>query len=720
MTGTSRALRRLGVTGLGAAIISVGLVPLTEIAANAAVVYPTTTATSVSLSPDTDTAAANACNPFTITVGGPANRSVSVNIQQSVPAATAGTAAGAVVIGFCQPLAANPDSGPVTPVLAGPGTPGATTTAASPNPSSCTNTALAANTAGNVSCNTSYTDTNNDGSIVIGVTSNTAGSMSVNAFGDANANGAQDSGEPGDTSIKTWVANSQTATTDKITCTPATATNPTNSTHNFTCTVTDAAGNGLAGVTNVNYIVTSGPDATAVPTSCPTTANGTAGTTAGNTQCALVNNGQPGHDVIVVYLEQNSIVGQQSGEPSTTITKDWVQSASSGSTLSISCSPHQTATTPAAGTPPTGATANCQEDVATKSVTITATATNGSPATPQAGVVITFDNPPTQVGGAADAGDTESVSPTTCVTNSSGTCTATFTDTSPVDGEVFNVVAHLTRQGQASATATATITYHTATSNEARNVTLAPKTATQPQGGSQDFLATVTDRFGNPVPNTCLGFNETGAGHFANTNTFACGVPPFGGAAGTYDTQCVTSATGQCKVTVVSQTTESGIETVSVTIDANNYFSATTVECTAPADRTYATGGNSTTTPPGNASVGAKAGNCTDSGVVTWKSSTPPPTTKRVVVNLKLACFSHHKHKVTCVGQLSKAISGVTVIFYNGHGNKIGSDVTGSAGKAKLHIRGLRSGSHHKYQAHAKRSSRTFAADSKIARVTVK
>src|SRR5947208_11512601 len=129
MTGTSKALKRLGVTGLSAALMSTGLAAFTAVAANA-VVYPTTTATSVAISPTSDTAANGECNKFTLTVAAK-GASVSVNIQQSVPANAAGVAAGADIIGFCQPLASNPDAGP-TATQAGPGT-GVTTTGSSPS-----------------------------------------------------------------------------------------------------------------------------------------------------------------------------------------------------------------------------------------------------------------------------------------------------------------------------------------------------------------------------------------------------------------------------------------------------------------------------------------------------------------------------------------------------------------------------------------------------------
>jgi len=705
MTGTSKALKRLGVTGLGAAVMFAGLVPLTELAANAAA-YPITTATSVSLSPDSDTAANGECNPFTVTIA-PTNGSVSVNIQQSIPAAAAPTA---TTIGFCNPTTSPEGNSTVT--QAGPEASAAGTTTTAAVNGTCTNNNNTAAAAGNVSCDTTYTDTNNDGKVTFGVTSNQPGTMSVTAFGDANGNGAADVGEAKDTSTKTWVVNNKNASSDKISCSPTSATNPAGAPagHTIKCVVTDANGNALAGADNVKFVVTSGPDTNATPQGCSTTTDGTAGSVPGESTCVLNNGGTPGHDVVSIYLEQNGVSGQQAGEPSTTVTKDWVLAAPSTSTLTISCSPNQTGSTA-----PPGATANCTEPLTQNNVTLTALVQNGSPAQPVANVIVQFGQP-VDIGG-ADAGDTESVSPTTCTTGANGQCSVTFNDTTPTNGEHVRVTGTLPTQGGGNPTATVDITYHAATRNEARNITVAPKTATQTSGGSQDFVATVTDRIGSPVPGVCVGFTEGGPGHFANTDTIACLVAPPFSTAGSYQTTCITSSAGQCTVTVVSQSTESGNETVTATIDANNYpggAAGNRVECSAPADRTFTGTNNSTTTPPGDPATGAPAGNCSASGVVTWRTSTPPPPHRRVAISLKLSCFSHAKHHVTCVAQTRpSAYAGVKVIFYNGKGNRVGTDLTGRAGKAKLHLSGFKSGSKHRFQAHAKRSARTHSADSK-------
>jgi len=102
---------------------------------------------------------------------------------------------------------------------------------------------------------------------------------------------------------------------------------------------------------------------------------------------------------------------------------------------------------------------------------------------------------------------------------------------------------------------------------------------------------------------------------------------------------------------------------------------------------------------------------------VTWqKSVTPPPG--RQAVKGKISCFSHHPHHATCVVQLTPAFRGITVVFFTKKGHRITSDVTGRAGKARMHLAHLKSGKH-KYYAHIRHSARTFSATTKLATVFV-
>lgn len=743
MTGTSKAYKRLGVAGLGTVVAFAGLVPLTEVAAFAAV-QP---ATSVSLSPDTDTAAVGTCNAFTATVApaDPANPAqITVNIQEAVPA---NTAAKAEAIGFCNPSASA--EGNPTAATVGPGTPGSNTeagvTAAPPATAanSCDNTTGGnPSAASNVSCNTTYTDTNGDGKIVFGVASTTPGTMTVNAFGETvNANGAQDAGEPGDTSTKTWVANSS-ANTNKISCTPATASNPAGTTHNFTCTVTDANGVALAGQ-KVGFTVASGPDAgagytpattaaiaqsknstnsplTASNAICDTaTANGTAGSTEGTANCSYDNNGQPGTDNITVWVESNDTSGLQAGEPTTTITKTWVTAAAAGSQISVSCGQNTTSTTNGAGGA-TNTSSTCQDPTSDGSVTFTATVTNGVPAQPQSGVLVTWGitqnnggNTTPANGTLEPAGETESLSDTSCLTNSSGQCSVTLTDATPTEGEAITVTGTVkTQTGQSQATGTKV--WHDPSVGEARNIVVDPETQSGVSGGAATLNATVTDRFTNPVKGVQVDWTETGPGAFRSGTT------------------CTTDATGKCSIEVTSLGTETGAETVTGTI----HNSASTSECAAPADKSQydATGfdasaanvtanANSTNgTTFANSAPGAPAGACSDSGTVNWaKQVTPPPAKTKITALIN--CFSPKKHVLKCKVKEGPAKAGLTVVFKRKTASgvhKIGVSVTNSNGVAKITKRHLKRHKIWRVFAHVRSTSTTTGATTGTDRTRIK
>jgi len=653
MTGTSRALKRLGVTGLSAAIATIGLVPLTATNAFAAI-GPTT---HVALDKHTDTASVGqasgtegTCNAFTATID--ASSTVTVQIAEPLGRSSQGTH----FMGFCQP--SNPAHGQTTDAgtaLQTPGTPGQNTlidangnceTKADANLTPAPTSATAPATYG-VSCYATFTDDNanggiaGDGKVVFGVFSTDAGTMSIDAFGDTNANGVHDQGETaGDTATKTWVATDQNNTADKISCTPPTATNPVNGTHVITCIVTNSAGVAIPDATNVKYIISSGPDSgpnfNSNPTDCDVTGNNDAnnGTqtfggpggaaetnAAGETVCVLNNNGQPGTDSVTVYLEQNGQTGLQvnSPETQTTVQKTWVQAAPNGALIQVTCSPNQIQA-PTAGN---GQNSVCQLPLSQTTTTITAHVTNGTnPVTNVSGVIVNFT-----VGGAGnDPNDTETVSPTSCTTGSDGTCTTTLTDTVPTEGEQLTVTGSTTTQGGPTVNSTATIKYHNPTRAEARNIAITPGTTAQPAGGAQTLVAKVTDRFNNPVANVCVGWNETGPGRFSNTSLSACVYNIVN--SNNYQAACITGADGTCSQEVTSLTSESGPETVTAQIDfsstnntQNNYPDAQHIECQAPAGQTFASAGASKTTPDTTTVPSAPAGTCSATATVTWQGS---------------------------------------------------------------------------------------------------
>ena len=704
MTGTSKALARLGVAGLSTVLMTTGLATFGAVAANAAA----TTATSVSLSPDSDTAAVGECNPFTATVN--TSASITVNIQEAVAANALGVPAGTVAIGFCQPLAANPDAGPTT-TTAGPGAAGAGTNPASPDAAHCDNAALLPNTAGNVSCNTTYTDTNGDGKIVFGVDSNTAGSMSVNAFGDINNNGAQDVNEAGDTSTKTWVANSQTSNTNTVTCTPTSQSNPTGGTAHFTCTVKDSNGNALAGQT-VHFGVSSGPQAgNPSNATCGPTASGAGGTTPGQTpDCNYSNTtNTPGHDVINVWLDTNGTPGQQAGEPNTTITNDWVTAAPTTSKLTVTCSPNPTGTFQ--DTVADDST-ECQDPLTQTTSTLTATVTNGNPSAPVSGVLVQWDIIFNFHGGSDT--DTETLSANSCLTDSSGKCSVTLNNPTPTEGEDIGVEATLPRQGAASLFAEGETFWTAPQKRDARNISVAPKTSSQTAGGSQSLEATVIDRFGNPVSGVLVDWTESGPGAFRNQNT------------------CRTDATGKCSVEVASLSPERGDETVTATIDAvDSYGANNRLECesavgfstTDKFDNYNPNGGTGTNAKGGNnpAQTAPNAGNCSDTATVTWTAAAPPPPTKKKIT-AHINCFSPRKHVLKCRVTETPAKAGLLVRFKrvtSSGVHSIGTDFTNSNGVAKLTKRHLKSHKLWKVFAHVYATSTTTGDNTEVDRTRI-
>jgi len=579
-----------------------------------------------------------------------------------------------------------------------------------------------------LTCTAVYT-TDANGVVTFGVISDTPGSMNVQAGVDVNQNGGVDTFEPQDSSTKTWVANTPGTTNAAISCTPTTATNPASTSHTITCQVNSSAGTGVTGQgsngggnNTVRELIQSGPDASNAAVLCTENLVGPNSQATGHYgvySCTYTNNGVTGTDQIVAWLDNNHNSVVDSGEPAQSgITKTWVAPAPANATVTLVCSPN---TTNAAGTA-------CQDDPRSdKTATFTATVTNNntSPASPASNVIVSFGV--AQTGGPNDATDTESVSPTSCTTDASGKCSTVFTDSAPVDGETFQVTATVARASGGPVSASATKTFHTPTATEARNITVTPATATQPSGGSQDFVSKVTDRFGNPVPGVCVGFNESGPGHIVG-GTGSTGLCQFV-TAGTYSLVCVTGSAGTCGVTVVSQATETGAETVTATIDANNYNGGAGggfEECTAPAGVTFATGTpSSTVTPPGGATApGAAAGNCSANGSVTWKTQAPPPPPHKTRITASIGCHVpvHHRHRLRCRVQENPVRSGLRVKFkrrVNGHKAFLGSDFTNNHGRAHLFLTHLKKGHTYRVFAHVYATTRTTGATTNTVRIRI-
>ncbi|MGN6473368.1 MAG: hypothetical protein ACTHK4_06930, partial [Mycobacteriales bacterium] len=207
-----------------------------------------------------------------------------------------------------------------------------------------------------------------------------------------------------------------------------------------------------------------------------------------------------------------------------------------------------------------------------------------------------------------------SFNPASCITGADGTCSTKYTVTNPTDVvgsgddspdwvEVYDYVQTVVSKPSARPAAAeptfvegdyaasydaganpdgyAFVEWHNPYPDEARNVTVTPVSAGQPSGGAQDLVATVTDRFGDPVAGACVGWATTGPGEITSppnlTGASYCVPEPDGayaeldngGASTFYDYECATNASGQCGVQVGSGPAEAGAETV--TADIANY-----------------------------------------------------------------------------------------------------------------------------------------------------
>jgi len=678
------------VVGAGTAAIATGVVPLATGVANAG---PGDNATTITLSPSTATDTVGNCTPYKVTT----NPNATFDVQISEQSASATTIDFCDVSDFAQFQGPNDNAY----TYADNAQAGCNTATAATTPPATPNTAQ---------CDAQFT-ANAQGIVEFGVTSDTPGTMKVVAYNDQNANWQFSNNEtPNSQATETWVAN-QAGGTNSVSCEPADQTQEINTTASWNCTVTTAQGSGVnSNNLNVYFNVNSGPDAAAYAgdNQCDpdnSTSTGSAGGFNGVYNCHIDNQGGIGNDAITNFVDNNGNSNFDPGEPSDNNNVHWVSPAANNAVVQLDCSPNEEVadTVPENGPfYPDGSYCQVTPDQPTAEFTATVSAGGA----PQTGVVVNFY----EYNSSINNGSYTLSNNGQCVTNASGTCSVTLTQTGFEDGDWVELRAYDTNH----TSDISEVDWIAPTSDDARNITVEPSDANQETGGSQTFTATVVNRFDEPVKGTCIGWTETGPGRVNNPSNLNC-APNFPD--DSYDTTCQTNTQGQCSIEVSSNTTESGDETVTATIDTANYNDPTHgVECTAPAGRTYSEGGTDTSTPPGDESDGADAGNCSDAGTVTWGAA--PPSGKHAI-GLHLACFSHHKGKIKCVAQTGPATQGVTVKFFNKKGHKVATDVTNKAGKAHFIKTGKKSGKTYVFQAHANHTATTYSADSKRAKVTV-
>lgn len=235
------------------------------------------------MTPESDTAAVGSCNTFTITAtdasGNPVP-SVVVDVEQRHERSDNTTANDEPTVSFCRPGE----------------TEGANPTDVDPSRGD-----LGTGSDGTVGGETdAATDARGQVTIGIRVTpssgSNGTGNVLVSAFYENEDNDDPDTGDPQDTSTKTWVA-SQARSID---CTPERASNQIGTEHTVTCTVRDSNGQAAQGE-GVTFSE-EGPGTFTTPTQRTTNAQGVVTST--------VTSDEPGVQTITGRLESSTL-----GEP---------------------------------------------------------------------------------------------------------------------------------------------------------------------------------------------------------------------------------------------------------------------------------------------------------------------------------------------------------------------------------------------------------------------
>jgi hypothetical protein len=726
--------------------MTTGLAAFAATAANAA--NNNASATNVSINPAGDSATVGTCNPFTATVtptpAASDNYTVTVVLSQQAPAAPAP----ATTTGFCDttnftPAASypNPQNQPTgtqqtpPPAICPPG--GQTGGPSAPSPAPATT----------VTCQGNFSTQNGSGQVTFGVISNNPGTESVQVYVDKNRNGVFDNGIDTSTTVtKTWNAN----TAGSIACTPPTQSKPASpgATATFNCTVTTGAGGAGTPATgqDVKFHITAGPDAdapAALGHQCSDTPDPNNQANKGDTYtCQVTNvNGITGTDDITAWVDLDHNGGIGTNEPTAApVHVVWVNPAPNGATLSVTCDKNVVATTTAGGNTST----LCQDPLSDKSVKFTASVKSGVNSTnPVVGTLVTWAITQNNPGTNEPASDAETLDNSSCTTGSDGTCSVTLTNGTPTEGENIQVTATVKTANGGTVQATGTKQWHNPTPQEARNVTVAPAHATQVPGGAQSFTAAVTDRFGNPVSGSCVGWSESGPGRLNNVQQFNCSDAN----GNQFDTTCLTGATGQCTIEVTSLSTESGTETVTASIQTANgnngsgsavpFFGGpnATYECNSAAGFSYFNDPNGNpgnynpggTTPnangANNVATGASAGACTASGTVTWqKSVTPPPAKTRITAHINCHVPTHHRHRLRCRVQENPVRSGLRVKFkrlVHGHKAFLGSDFTNSHGRAHLFLTHLKKGHTYRVFAHVYATTRTTGATTNTVRIRI-
>jgi len=577
-----------------------------------------------------------------------------------------------------------------------------------------------------------------DNQVTIGVNEvNTAqGQIAIKAFPqNTTTPGTPASGAPvANATLNILTADAQNDVVTQLSVSPTSASGTEGNTETFTVTATNGNSSVVKGA-EVYYTVKSSQGNSVGQDNVDCGATDDLGTVDCVVTVPATTSVQSGPYTVTFKVPQNA-AGEHNGSapgaggipatnsgPTTTATLNAIAPAATNSVVFLDC-----------GTAATNHYAPwwCEDSGATRSESLTATvlspaSSSATTATvPTAGVEVKFFYD----FGDRNGGSLSTFSAGSCVTASDGTCSTTLNRAADNTGAfAFDAVYAeiVTASGtadssDANANDTDTFVDYGEDPFESPATNIAGGAAQNgTTGGTKLVTFNVSNQYGNSANETCFTNNfdlssaaGDGCDSLAGPNAVQSTSIPVAvtvtGAGSFTDgttTKTVNATNGQVQVVVTSRS--NGTSTVTANLDPAS------TDCSVAAPAT----GNSFENDyfQFDPKAVAKAGNCSATSTVTWSGATTG--SHRVIVNVHLSCFSPKRHVVKCVAQLSRPISGVTVVFRNAHGTVVGRDVTNAAGKAVMKLRGLKSHRTHRYHAHAKRSARTFAADSNTAKVTV-
>jgi hypothetical protein len=429
---------------------------------------------------------------------------------------------------------------------------------------------------------------NGDGtySATIGVNeaASSAGQIQITAFQD-NTTDTPSSGAPTGTALETIIsADAQNDIVTSISASPSSANATVGTTTTYKVTVVNGSSNAVQGA-QVYYSIKSSQGNSTGSDNTACTATNQFGVATCTVTAPPTTSVQSGPYTVTFKVPQNAsgqhaasgaIPASNSG-PTTTATLTTSQQAPSNATVALTCGGSSTERT---------TSSNCTEPTSKNTETFTATVTTpGATAgttNPVSGVVVQFFQ-----GSGLAAGETSTLNPTSCITDSTGSCSTTVTVTpSTTQGDFVNVGAQITTTAGASSSNVATVTFNNNFQADNSNISVKAASATANTGSSDVVTATVTNQFGNPSSkSTAVTFTISGVGTFSNGQT----------------TQTVNTGTnGQAQVTVTSNSP--GTSTVTASL-----------------------------APSGSQCTGAgENGNCSASTTITW--STAPSTAQSISV----------------------------------------------------------------------------------------